>query len=245
MAEALKVEEQPVDIANAQLEGDDAEGEDVFGRRVKVRQPIPLDVVFHRLEKELRKRGSTLLATYQPRESAIAEVAFWVWEAEMRDGGTVRAIDLVKRAYEIGGVIAKCESPTTTWASGLLLTDSASIMSERDPTNGKFLERPAKVATWASAHSRLPDAKATARRLKRFRRVKDALIADRGGDPTQAQTILAENAARLAIWLEEQMPALMKGDDEKITELGTTMNTSPGARNLGDRQRAERRDYAR
>jgi hypothetical protein len=72
---------------------------------------------------------------------------------------------------------------------------------------------------------RLPEAEATARRLRRFRRVRAQLIADRGNDPTQAQEILADNAAALAIRLEAEVAKMMQGRMVDVGELNTSMNT--------------------
>jgi hypothetical protein len=77
----------------------------------------------------------------------------------------------------------------------------------------------------ANTGKRLPEAEATARRLRRFRRVRAQLIADRGNDPTQAQEILADNAAALAIRLETEVAKMMQGRMVDIGELNTSMNT--------------------
>jgi hypothetical protein len=52
---------------------------------------------------------------------------------------------------------------------------------------------------------------ATARRLRRFRRVRQQLLTDRGGDPTEAQQILADNAAALAMRCEEAITHSIHG----------------------------------
>src|ERR1043166_9549813 len=72
---------------------------------------------------------------------------------------------------------------------------------------------------------RSEEAKATARRLRRFGSVKRQLVADCGGDPSQAQEAIEHNAAVLAIWCEEQVASMVKGDNVKIAELSTVMNT--------------------
>jgi hypothetical protein len=84
------------------------------------------------------------------------------------------------------------------------------MMVERDPTHtgGRSLE-----------------AEDTARRLRRFSRIKRQLIQDRGGDPTAAEAIIAHKAAGLSVWCEEQLDGLMQGDDVKVAELTTTINT--------------------
>jgi hypothetical protein len=77
----------------------------------------------------------------------------------------------------------------------------------------------------AKSGGRSLEAEATARRLRRFRRVRGQLLADRGGEPTQAQEILADNAAGLAIRLEEQITAMFDGQPINVSELNGSMNT--------------------
>ncbi len=55
--------------------------------------------------------------------------------------------------------------------------------------------------------------------------MRGQLLADRGGEPTQAQQILADNAAGLAIRLEEQITAMFDGEPINISELNGSMNT--------------------
>ena len=55
--------------------------------------------------------------------------------------------------------------------------------------------------------------------------MRGQLLADRGGEPTQAQQILADNAASLAVWLEEQIAAMFDGEPTNISELNGSMNT--------------------
>src|SRR5947209_8361662 len=73
---------------------------------------------------------------------------------------------------------------------------------------------------------RAPEAEATARRLRRFRRVRNQLLADRGGDPTQAQELLADNAAGLAMWLEERVAEMIEGNEQvNLGEVNSAMNS--------------------
>jgi hypothetical protein len=68
-------------------------------------------------------------------------------------------------------------------------------------------------------------AEATAARLRRFRKVRNALVSDLGGDPSKAQEVIAHNAAALAIWCEETVEELARGGKVNIAELSTVMNT--------------------
>src|SRR5947209_19438434 len=104
MAKVQKLQEPPP--VNAVPEGADV----LVGAWV----PIPLDTIFDRLDRELRLRESALLAVAQPRASHIETAQFWVYEAQLHEGGTVRRIDLVKRARELG-LIENCESPMQHW----------------------------------------------------------------------------------------------------------------------------------
>jgi hypothetical protein len=65
----------------------------------------------------------------------------------------------------------------------------------------------------------------TASRLRRYQRVRRQLIADRGGEPTQAQQILADNASALAIRLEDEVAAMLDGHEVDMGALNTTVNT--------------------
>jgi hypothetical protein len=86
-------------------------------------------------------------------------------------------------------------------------------MARRDPNTPALVrpfrpspaDRASNAAGWHSHNERSVDAKQTASRLRRFKTVKSQLLRDRGNDPTQAQITLADNAAALAVWLEEQI----------------------------------------
>ena len=77
----------------------------------------------------------------------------------------------------------------------------------------------------ANRGKRSLEAEATARRLRHFRRMRGQLLTDRGGEPTQSQQILADNAASLAVWLEERIAAMFEGAPTNISELNGSMNT--------------------
>jgi hypothetical protein len=80
---------------------------------------------------------------------------------------------------------------------------------------------------WKAHRARTPEAKATALRLMRFRRVRKALLKDQTDDPTEAQQILATDAAGLAVWVEEQIVVLSdrKLEHADINQLNATINT--------------------
>jgi hypothetical protein len=78
----------------------------------------------------------------------------------------------------------------------------------------------------AYRHVQLPtDREATARRIRRFKRVRNQLLTDRGGDPTQAQQVLADNASALAVWLEEAAGQMMQGVSQDLSQINGSMNT--------------------
>ena len=67
---------------------------------------------------------------------------------------------------------------------------------------------------------------ATKRRVARFRRVREQLLTDRGGDPTEAQRILADNAAGLAMRCEEMLVDLLNGSPTlDLAHLNSTVNS--------------------
>lgn len=96
---------------NAQLEG-----ADVVEERARI--PLALDEVFQRLDRVLRMRDCALLAVQQPKAGPLDEPACWIFKSELRDGGRVKVIELVTRAYEMG-VIGETESPIPTWGAGI------------------------------------------------------------------------------------------------------------------------------
>jgi hypothetical protein len=109
MAKAQK-EAEPV--VNAVLEGAEAVEEGIESVRI----PIALDAVFERLDKALRQRGAALIAIQQPRANVLDVAKYSVFEAEIKDGGKVRVVDLVKRAYELN-----CLDPHETVVSHFMI----------------------------------------------------------------------------------------------------------------------------
>lgn len=101
-------------------------------------------------------------------------------------------------------------------------------MTERRKIGGPFL--PGNTLRgdptgWHSHQERTPEAKATASRLRRFHAIKKQLLADRGGDPTAAQSAIAHNAAALTVWLEDQVGLMTDGEKFDISPVTTAMNT--------------------
>jgi hypothetical protein len=97
-------------------------------------------------------------------------------------------------------------------------------MARRDP-NTPAVVHAYNATGWHSHKDRSVDAKQTASRLRRFKTVKSQLLRDRGNDPTQAQITLADNAAGLAVWLEEQIADMTGGKDLDIGSVTTAVNS--------------------
>jgi hypothetical protein len=74
------------------------EGGDVSDFQV----PVSLDVIFDRLDLELRNNGRAVIAVELLKVSALAESQYDVLEIELVHGGRVKRIDMVKRARELG-----------------------------------------------------------------------------------------------------------------------------------------------
>lgn len=60
---------------------------------------------------------------------------------------------------------------------------------------------------------------------RRYRDILSALTADMGGDPSEAQSLIARRAATLAVWCELAEAGMAKGDDLNIAEYTTASNT--------------------
>jgi hypothetical protein len=94
----------------AEIEGDGIAPE-------PARVPIDLGAIFHRLDAHLRNNCNTaLLAVLMPQSDSLRPAEFWIFEAGLVHGGSVREIDLVQRANELG-ILEACESPLSHWAS--------------------------------------------------------------------------------------------------------------------------------
>jgi hypothetical protein len=69
------------------------------------------------------------------------------------------------------------------------------------------------------------DTERTRNRLRRFRLVRERLLRDRGGDPTQAQQILADNAAALCTKCEDMIIDLINDRPIDLGALNGTINS--------------------
>jgi hypothetical protein len=97
---------------NALLEGDDVAEE--AEEQPLARIPVRRDELYARLDHALRLRGCALLATPMPRASVLAPQQYHLFEVELKDGGRVSRIDLIKRIRELG-LIENFESPVEHW----------------------------------------------------------------------------------------------------------------------------------
>src|SRR5690606_32608549 len=60
---------------------------------------------------------------------------------------------------------------------------------------------------------------------RRYRDVLAQLTADLGGDPSEAQSIIARRAATLAVWCEQAESAMASGGDLDIATFTTAANS--------------------
>ena len=75
----------------------------------------------------------------------------------------------------------------------------------------------------------LTEQQKTRRRVNRYRAIRQQLLNDRGGDPSQAQVLLAENAAGLAVHLEMEIEKMIKREEKiELGPIGAAMNTLKG-----------------
>jgi hypothetical protein len=94
---------------NALLEGGDVEEQPPTACI-----PVTRDEIYARLDHVLRQRNCALLATPQPRTGPLDPQQYWLFEVELKDGGRVSRIDLIKRARELG-LVEAFETPTEHW----------------------------------------------------------------------------------------------------------------------------------
>jgi hypothetical protein len=97
-------------MAELHFENAVMEGADVPESKV----PVALHTIYDRLDRELRRSGSALLAEEVWRPNPLTPVDYEIFECQLMEGGICRKIDLVQRAREVG-VIEACESPILTW----------------------------------------------------------------------------------------------------------------------------------
>lgn len=60
---------------------------------------------------------------------------------------------------------------------------------------------------------------------RRYRDILAQLVSDLGGDPSEAQSLIARRAATLAVWCEQAEAQLAGGDSLNIGEFTTAVNT--------------------
>jgi hypothetical protein len=60
---------------------------------------------------------------------------------------------------------------------------------------------------------------------RRYRDILAQLVSDMGGDPSEAQSIIARRAATLAVWAEQAEAAMAAGGDLNIQEFTTAVNS--------------------
>ena len=105
-----KKKAETVAADNAALEGGDVIEQPEF-----TRIPVRRGDIYSRLDSHLRQyESSALLSAEQPRANILAPVMFDVFEADLRNGGRVRQIDLIERAEQLG-LISENESPLVSW----------------------------------------------------------------------------------------------------------------------------------
>jgi hypothetical protein len=93
-------------------------------------------------------------------------------------------------------------------------------------------ESPTIVAAKPEGRSRigngralLPDVDGRSAAMRRYKEVLGQLMADLGGRPTEAQTIIARRAATLAVWCEGVEADMANGKSLDIAPFTTAANT--------------------
>ena len=77
--------------------------------------PVSRSELYHRLDEHLRREErSALFAIRYPGRTPFDESHYDIFEAEMRDNGRVKLIDLVKRSRDLG-LLGETESPIPNW----------------------------------------------------------------------------------------------------------------------------------
>jgi hypothetical protein len=79
--------------------------------------PIPCsrDAVFYRVDQILRAQGRALVAMQLPQANVLDAPEFDVFEVEMRDGGTVTKVEVIKRGTALGCLDLNIERPVIHW----------------------------------------------------------------------------------------------------------------------------------
>src|ERR1035437_4788374 len=94
------------------------------------------------------------------------------------------------------------------------------------------LARPANAATLPQARTRvgngsslfIEDIDERSTPARRYREILNQIVADRGGDLSEAQTIIARRAVEMTIWAEGKAAQLVSGIDIDITEFSKVSN---------------------
>lgn len=69
-----------------------------------------------------------------------------------------------------------------------------------------------------------PDVDGRSAEMRRYKDVFGQLVSDMGGDPSEAQTIIARRAATLAVWCEGREAAMARGESFDVGEFTTATN---------------------
>jgi len=94
------------------------------------------------------------------------------------------------------------------------------------------LDSPAIATMKPRARSRVSNGSATfleradgrSRLARRYRDILGQIISDIGGDPSEAQSIIAKRSATIAVWCELAEARMAKGENLNITEFTTATN---------------------
>jgi len=70
----------------------------------------------------------------------------------------------------------------------------------------------------------LPNVDGRSTAMRRYKEILSQLVQDMGGDPSEAQTIIARRAATLAVWCEQAEADLANGREMDIGEFTTATN---------------------
>jgi hypothetical protein len=101
---------QTIAVDVAVLEGDDVPAEQPLATI-----PVSRSELYHRLDEYLRReQRAALFAIRYPGRTPFDEASYDIFEAEMRDNGRVKLIDLVKRSKDLG-LLGETESPIPNW----------------------------------------------------------------------------------------------------------------------------------
>lgn len=97
------------------------------------------------------------------------------------------------------------------------------MMPGRSPESA--MPKPQARTRIGNGRAVLQDVDARSLTFRRYREILASLIADMGGDPTEAQTQIARRAASLSIWCEEQDTSAANGTPIDIGAYTTASNS--------------------